>query len=188
MKVSTISEKELRNNFLLECEGLGIVPSADYLIVSIERQELYHYCGGDLVGRYFVSTSEKEPSCMPGSLGTPWGMHRVEARIGDGEELGMVFKGRKATGKRYWEGGDEFSEEERLVTTRILWLKGLEEGVNWGEGVDSYERCIYIHGTNREDLLGRRASHGCIVLSNRDMMVLYDRVGCGSLVWIMKGG
>jgi len=48
--------------------------------------------------------------------------------------------------------------------------------VNAGPGIDSYDRSIYLHGTNQEQLLGEPASHGCIRLSNRDVMELYDLV------------
>ena len=33
------------------------------------------------------------------------------------------------------------------ITTRILWLEGLEPGFNRGGNVDSHARYIYIHGT-----------------------------------------
>ena len=60
------------------------------------------------------------------------------------------------------------------MLTRILWLEGLEPGLNRGPGVDSHDRCIYLHGTNQEQLLGSPASHGCIRLSNADAIRLFD--------------
>ena len=63
-------------------------------------------------------------------------------------------------------------------------LEGLEEGINKGAGVDSYERCIYIHGTNLEDLVGTPLSHGCIALRNPDILRLFERVREGTLVYI----
>ena len=60
------------------------------------------------------------------------------------------------------------------VLTRILWLDGLEYGKNRGPGADSHSRYIYLHGTNQEHLLGQPASHGCIRLSNHDVMVVYS--------------
>ena len=47
------------------------------------------------------------------------------------------------------------------IVTRILWLKGQES-----HNANAYKRYIYIHGTNREDLIGVPASHGCIRLQN----------------------
>ena len=54
------------------------------------------------------------------------------------------------------------------------WLEGLEPGVNSGPGVDSHARYIYIHGTNQEHLLGKPVSHGCIRMSNDDVVELFD--------------
>ena len=66
--------------------------------------------------------------------------------------------------------------EDDYVTSRILWLDGLEEGINKGEGVDSFNRFIYIHGTHEEGLIGQKASHGCIRMFNNDVVKLYDIV------------
>ncbi len=97
----------------------------------------------------------------------------------------MVFRGRVPTGKRYWE--EPAAEQERnLITTRILRLRGLEEGVNRGPGVDTFDRYVYIHGTNHEDCLGQPASAGCVLLSNRDVEELFDSVDIGSLVLICE--
>ena len=60
------------------------------------------------------------------------------------------------------------------VLTRILWLEGLEPGVNRGAGIDSRARYIYIHGTNQEQLLGTPASHGCIRMANADVISFFD--------------
>ena len=56
---------------------------------------------------------------------------------------------------------DDEENEKNLITTRILWLAGLEPGVNAGGAVDTYERYIYIHGTNHEHRLGAPASSEC---------------------------
>ena len=66
--------------------------------------------------------------------------------------------------------------EEDVVQSRILWLSGLEENINKGEGIDSFSRYIYIHGTPEEWLLGSKASKGCIRMSNKDVIDLFDRV------------
>ena len=73
-----------------------------------------------------------------------------------------IFVGRVATG----EAADIVSEKEKssgkdLILTRILWLQGLEANKNCGDGVDSFHRYIYIHGTHEERRLGSPASHGC---------------------------
>jgi hypothetical protein len=67
----------------------------------------------------------------------------------------------------------------------ILRLKGEVDGINKGKGVDSFERYIYIHGTNKEELVGvKNFSHGCILMKNDDIIKLFDRVEEGTVVLI----
>ncbi|MHC5157402.1 MAG: L,D-transpeptidase family protein, partial [Planctomycetota bacterium] len=73
-----------------------------------------------------------------------------------------------------------------LILSRILWLEGLQDGVNRGGNVDSYSRYIYIHGTNAVDDLGRPASAGCVRLDPVEVIDLYDRVEAGTCVLITK--
>ena len=155
----------------------------DCLCVSIGEQKLWHFHCARLVFTCHVSTSRATPSCIPGSLGTPIGLHRIAERIGDGEPCGMVFKGRLPQGFT-WENASQTMYSENLITTRILWLDGLELGKNRGSGCDTHARYIYIHGTNQEVAIGSPNSHGCILLRNADMLTLYDSVPSGSLVWI----
>jgi len=136
-----------------------------------------------LVKSYVISTSKRPPSNVKNSLGTPRGLHEIAERIGAGQPPGMVFKSRVSTGKHFSElpeGGDEAS----LVTTRILWLRGLEPGVNRGGDVDTYERYVYVHGTNLESRLGEPLSAGCVLMRNLEIIELYDEVRAGDLVWI----
>lgn len=86
----------------------------------------------------------------------------------------MVFVGRKPTGMCYWEYPPE--DDANRITSRILRLRGLQQGYNAGPGIDTYDRYVYIHGTNQEDRIGTPNSHGCILLSNADMIDLFDRV------------
>ncbi len=94
----------------------------------------------------------------------------------------MVFKGRVAQ-KPYMELPPE-ANEPNLITTRILWLRGLEPGVNVGLGVDTHDRYIYIHGTNHEERLGTPDSHGCVLMSNAEVIKLFEAVPSKTLVWI----
>ena len=57
-----------------------------------------------------------------------------------------------------------------LILSRIIRIAGCEPGINRGEGVDSYLRYIYIHGTHEEALLGTPASKGCIRMANDDIV------------------
>lgn len=141
------------------------------------------YRDGEPVKCYPASTSRNPPSCVQDSQGTPWGLHEVTECIGGDQPVGMVFRGRRPIGKTYTAcSGQE--RQDNLITSRILRLRGLEPGVNQGPGVDSYERYIYIHGTNHEDRIGTPASGGCVLLRNADMIDLFERVPPGALVWI----
>lgn len=141
----------------------------------------FHECA--LRKSYVVSTSLRPPSNVKDSLGTPRGLHEIAERIGAGAPPGIVFKARVTTGRHFAEL-DAREQAKNLITTRILWLRGLEPGVNAGGDVDTYGRYIYIHGTNHEERLGTPASSGCVQMANSDMIELYDEVRTGDLVWI----
>ena len=76
------------------------------------------------------------------------------------------------------------------ITTRIMWLDGLEPGFNRGTNgtanVDTHDREIYIHGTGDQNSLGKPASIGCIHLADANLIPLYDRLPIGTLVWISE--
>jgi hypothetical protein len=166
-------------------EALGIKPAARLLHVSIADQTLLLLEHGQTPTTFKVSTSARPPSNLKNSLGTPRGLHLIADRIGTGQPPGMVFKGRVATGHHFSELSAE-ENERNLITTRILWLKGLEPGYNAGGNVDSYDRYIYVHGTNHEDRIGTPASGGCVQLTNLAMLDLYNRVRLGDWVNIVS--
>ncbi len=130
-----------------------------------------------------VSTSLRPPSNVQDSLGTPRGLHEIAEKIGAGSPPGIVFKGRVSTGKHFREF-DAAAQARNLITTRILWLRGLEPGVNAGGNVDSHQRYIYLHGTNHEERLGTPFSGGCIEMANLGLIGLFDLVRPGDQVWI----
>ncbi len=132
---------------------------------------------------HVISTSLRPPSNVQDSLGTPRGLHEIAEKLGADAPPGMVFKGRVSTGRHFSEF-DAATQETNLITTRILWLRGLEPGVNAGGNVDSYGRYIYAHGTNHEDRLGRPFSGGCIEMNNLEIIALFDQVRTGDQVWI----
>ncbi len=166
-------------------DALGIKPAERLLHVSINDQSMRLFNGPELVKSYVISTSSRPPSNQKNSLGTPRGLHLIAERIGAGQPPGMVFKSRVATGHHF----NELSAAENegnLVTTRILWLKGLESGYNLGGNVDSYDRYIYVHGTNHEDRIGTPASGGCVLMRNLEMIELYEQVRAGDWVNIVN--
>jgi hypothetical protein len=171
-----------------KCDALGLKPTTRLITVSIAQQLLGFYRDGCLVKSHVVSTSLRPPSNVKDSLGTPRGLHEIAEKIGAGQPPGIVFKARVATGKHF----SELSAEEQarnLITTRILWLRGLEPRHNAGanaagEVVDTHARYIYVHGTNHEDRLGTPFSGGCIEMANLGIIELFDEVRSRDLVWI----
>ena len=121
---------------------------------------------------------------MKDSLGTPRGLHEIAERIGEGQPPGMVFKSRVPTGRHFSEFPDA-DTETNFITTRILWLRGLEPGVNLGGNVDTYQRYVYIHGTNHEDRIGTPQSAGCVLMRNLDVLELFEQMRVGDQVWII---
>jgi len=170
------------------CRALGLKPTSRLITVSIAQQLLGFWQDDCLVKSHVVSTSRRPPSNVKDSLGTPRGLHEISEKHGAGQPPGIVFKARVATGKHFFEyPADE--QEKHLITTRILWLGGLEPGYNAGtnpagETVDTKQRYIYIHGTNHEELLGAPSSIGCIELSNLGVLELFDQVRVKDFVWI----
>jgi len=152
--------------------------------VSIGSSLLQLRRGGSVVSSYAVSTSRRPPSNVANSLGTPRGLHEIAERIGGGQPAGMVFKSRTPTGRHFSEVDDGASGSANLITSRILWLRGLEPGINQGGDVDSHARYIYIHGTQREDRIGEPMSAGCVLMRNADIIELYDQVRTGDLVFV----
>lgn len=165
------------------CARLGIKPGERVLTVRIDTATMQFYRRGELVQSWVISTSKRPPSNIKNSLGTPRGLHEIAERIGAGQPPGMVFKARVPTGKHYFEYPDGGMNHD-LITGRILWLRGLEPGVNRGGDVDTYERYVYIHGTNHEDRIGQPLSSGCVLMRNLEIVELYEQVRAGDLVWI----
>lgn len=166
------------------CARLGIKPADRSLVVRLGLQTMQFVKSGTLVKTYVISTSRRPPCNVKDSLGTPCGMHEIAERLGAGQPPGMVFKARVPTGRHFSEL-PLADTEHNLITSRILWLRGLEPGVNLGGNVDTHARYIYIHGTNHEDKLGTPLSAGCVLMRNLDIIELYEVVRTGDQVLIV---
>jgi lipoprotein-anchoring transpeptidase ErfK/SrfK len=134
--------------------------------ISIRDQRLKLRRGRKIVRSYPVSTSRFGIGTEEGSLKTPLGNFRIAEKIGHGAEPGTIFKARVALGP-----DDPLPDTEDFVTTRILWLDGLDP-----ENANTRDRYIYIHGTKHEDKIGTPDSHGCIRMRNADVIELFDLV------------
>ena len=162
----------------------GLASDEYAVIVSIPEQELRLVKGEEIVRLYMVSTSKKGTGNRAGSNKTPLGTHRIAQKIGQGAKFGSIFSSRRNTGRIAKIYRDKTDSRKDLKTTRILRLEGVEPGINKGDGIDTYDRCIYIHGTPEEGLIGTPASNGCIRMKNGDVIELFDLVHEGVLVEI----
>ena len=156
------------------------------IVVSIHKQKLYaNYPDGSRKS-YRISSSAYGIGNTEGSNKTPLGLHNVAEKFGQGLPIGAELVGRRFTGRIAPLIHKAVDIPEDVITTRILWLDGLEPGVNKGGSIDSHSRYIYIHGTAEEGLIGQPASHGCIRMYNADVIELFDATPEGSLVYIRR--
>ncbi len=154
------------------------------LIIDVSKQKLSVWKKDQMVQTYIISTAINGIGSTVGSYQTPSGIHYIRRKIGKDLPVGTILKGRESTGVIAQIELESIATGKDHVTSRILWLSGLEKGINLGGDVDSYRRYIYIHGTHEEGLLGQPASKGCIRMSNADVVSLFDHVPGDSLVYI----
>ena len=154
------------------------------LYVDIPSQQMFFIKKGEIVNIYSISSSYYGTGNKVNSLMTPLGKHEIYKKLGENLPENAILKG------RVWNGAIADIIKEPIdtdfdhVTSRILWLDGLEEGKNKGPGIDSRERYIYIHGTAEEGLIGKPASDGCIRMYNKDVIELFDLIDEKAQVWI----
>jgi L,D-transpeptidase catalytic domain len=149
--------------------------TSSQLIISVRDQKLMLLQNGGKVATYPVSTSMFGVGDLWGRMTTPLGYLAVEKKIGDNAPTGAVFHNRRLTGEVLQPN----APGRDPVTTRIIWLRGLE-----AQNAHAFKRCIYIHGTPQEKMIGQPASYGCIRMKSSDIAALYDRVPLGAIVQI----
>jgi hypothetical protein len=149
------------------------------VIISVREQKLMLLENGAVAATYPVSTSKYGLGDNWGSLSTPLGLLQVAQKIGDHAPVGAVFHNRRWTGEILQPN----TPGRDPIMTRIIWLRGLQAA-----NAHAYHRCIYIHGTNEEKLLGRPASFGCIRMRSVDVAALYNQLPLGTPVEILNDG
>ena len=161
--------------------GCGNIPpgkdTRNKMIVSVSDQQMLLVHDGIPVKSYKISTSKFGVGDKPDSNCTPLGRLQVVKKIGDKTAVGSVFKNRRPTGEVIRPN----APGRDPVVTRILWLSGTES-----RNRNAYRRTIYIHGTPEEQRLGSPASYGCIRMGSRDVADLYNRVGYGADVFVIR--
>ncbi|MES9939099.1 MAG: L,D-transpeptidase [Candidatus Thiodiazotropha sp. 6PLUC2] len=155
------------------------------LRIELSGQKLICHEADFVAASYPVSTGLNGAGECFGSGCTPRGLHRVRIKIGEGCPVNSVFVGRRPTGEIYSNELAEYQPDRDWVLTRIIWLSGLESGINRGGEVDTLRRYIYIHGTPDSEPMSVARSHGCIRMRNQDLIQLFDLVENGMLVEIV---
>lgn len=134
--------------------------------ISIGDQRLVLKRGRKILRSYPVSSSRFGIGTAEGSMKTPLGKFRIAKKIGHGAASGTIFKARVPLAP-----GDPLPETDDFITSRILWLDGVEE-----HNSNTRDRFVYIHGTRHEDTIGTPDSHGCIRMRNADVIDLFNLV------------
>jgi L,D-transpeptidase catalytic domain len=166
------------STWLLATSAFALAPvdTSNQLIISVRDQKLMLLRNGSKVATYPVSTSMFGLGDSWGRMTTPLGYLAVEKKIGDNVPVGAVFHNRRLTGEVLQPN----TPGRDPITTRIIWLRGLE-----AQNAHAFQRCIYIHGTPEEKKIGRPASYGCIRMKAKDVAELYNQVPLGAVVQII---
>src|SRR5436309_16031515 len=149
---------------------------AGRIIVSVRDQKLTFVQSGVKPITYRVSTSKFGLGDDWGRMTPPLGFLQIVQKIGDNAPAGAVFHNRHWTGEILQPN----APGRDPIVTRIIWLRGLE-----ASNAHAFSRCIYIHGTPQEKIIGRPASYGCIRMKSNDVAVLYNQLPLGALVQIV---
>ena len=162
--------------------NLALVYERPLIYIDTARQCLHHI---DIEPKrtqfYIISTAAAGLGNQLDSHKTPSGIHQIKQKVGTGEPIGTVFKGRQPTGEISTQIDNQDKDE---ITSRILWLGGMEQDINFGSICDTFSRYIYIHGTSDEKRIGQAVSHGCIRMKNLDVIKLFDNTQVNDLVYI----
>jgi hypothetical protein len=156
--------------------AIAPLDTSSELIISVRDQRLMLVRNGAKMATYPVSTSMFGLGDAWGRMTTPIGYLAVEKKIGDNAPVGAVFHNRRLTGEVLQPN----TPGRDPITTRIIWLRGLEP-----QNAHAFQRCIYIHGTPQEKQIGRPASYGCIRMKSKDVAELYRLVPLGAVVQII---
>lgn len=152
--------------------------TSNRMVVSVRDQQMLLTHEDVPVKAYPISTSKFGLGSQSGSYRTPLGRMEVAEKIGGGAPAGMVFKSRRPTGEILRPN----APGRDPIVSRIMRLRGSDYGND-----NTFGRMIYIHGTPEERNLGKPASYGCIRMSMRDVVELYDRIGEGAEVQVIRG-
>lgn len=129
------------------------------IVIRTHERRLYYVLGDGRALRYGIGV---------GRDGFRWsGVHRVSAKKAwPGWTPPAQMLRRRPDLPRYMEGG-----EANPLGARAIYL-----------GSTLYR----IHGSNEPETIGQAVSSGCFRMTNEDVIDLYDRVGVGAMVTVLR--
>lgn len=159
-------------------------PIADFINIfreqAIPRQVVTWRHSEFKKGAVVISTKERRLYYVLGQG------QAIEYGVGVGRQ-GFTWSGVKTvTRKREW---PDWSPPQQMLKRRPDLPRHMEGGMDNPLGA----RALYlgssnyrIHGSNEPDTIGAAVSSGCIRMTNRDVVDLYDRVKIGTKVVVLK--
>ena len=154
----------------------ALAKECESLVVSVPEQRMYVFdVDGYKLASYKVSTSMFGLGDMPQTYCTPLGQLAIAEKFGGGARPGTVFKHCQPTGEIV----PPNSPGRDPIVTRIMSLRGLE-----AQNARASSRGVFIHGTPEERNIGRPASYGCIRMTSKDVMLLFEQARIGNHVEI----
>ena len=155
-----------------------------HIRVDTSEQIMELFLGGGIQRRYPVSTAKNGLGEQQDSGCTPRGLHYVRCKIGAGLSKNTIFIARRPQEIGYSSDLEKKKPGEDWILSRILWLSGLQCGMNRLGPVDTMRRYIYIHGTPPSGISGKPESKGCIRMFQNDIIELFDLITVGCRVFI----
>jgi lipoprotein-anchoring transpeptidase ErfK/SrfK len=132
---------------------------AGTIVVKTTERKLYYFVGGGQAIRYSVAV---------GRPGKEWSGQTHVAR----KEVNPV-----------WQPPDEVRRDKPTLPTLIP--PGPSNPLGPRAMVLAHGQYA-IHGTNKRESIGTRASYGCIRMYNEDVVELFERVGVGTPVVVLR--
>lgn len=176
-------DNPLKNIKLANFNPLDRGPLADFLnLFSMQAipREMVPWHRGSAPGTVVISTSERRLYyVLPGHRAIRYG-------VGVGRE-GFTWSGiKKVSMKREW---PDWTPPPEMLKRRPDLPRHMPGGIDNPLGA----RAIYlgssmyrIHGSNEPDTIGAAVSSGCIRMTNKDVVDLYDRVKIGTKVVVLR--
>lgn len=156
---------------------------ADFLNIFSEQpipRQVVPWKGGQAPGTVVVSTSQRRLYYVLGNG------QALRYGVGVGRQ-GFSWSGTKTvTRKREWPDWRPPAQMLKRRPDLPRYMPGGMENPLGARAIYLGSSLYRIHGSNEPDTIGAAVSSGCIRMTNRDVMDLYDRVRAGTKVVVLR--